>query len=131
VEIWDRNVDPQTAFFSAPPVFTTTVNSTSFRYGPEQPLLLSNKRYAWQVQAKAKRGAEDIGLFKNNGFSEVYWFDYTVPCTIPQNISHEVKGKYKANFYWDTDINIISYTLRMPKKMKMRTTIVASLRTLP
>ncbi len=101
VEIWDHMVDPETAFFSSPPVFVERVTNTRLLYGPDKPLLLDNKRYAWRVQAIARQGAEDIGFFTNNGFSEIFYFDNQVPCTAPLNISTEVKGIYKTNIYWD------------------------------
>lgn len=101
VEVWDYQVDPQTAFLSSPPVYTEKVTNTRLLYGPSKPLLLENKRYAWRVQAIAKQGAEDIGLFKNNGYSEISYFDFRMPCTSPLNISTEVKGIYKTNIYWD------------------------------
>lgn len=101
VEVWDYQVDPQTAYLSSPPIFTTTTTNTRFLYGVDSPLLLENKRYAWRVQAKAKKGAEEIGLFKNQGYSEIFHFDFQMPCTAPQNISTEVKGIYKTNIYWD------------------------------
>ncbi|WP_103072139.1 fibronectin type III domain-containing protein [Aquimarina sediminis] len=112
VEIWDDTVDPQTAFLSVPPIFETTTRSTSFVYGPSQPLLLPEKRYAWRVQAKALQGAEEIGLFKNEGKSEVFWFSRTSPCDIPINVYAESKGISKINVFWDEDISIFQeYTI--------------------
>ncbi|GAA3509189.1 hypothetical protein GCM10022393_21780 [Aquimarina addita] len=107
VEIWDQTINPQAAFLASPPIFQTTTTNTSYLYSPADPLLLSNKRYAWRVQAKALNGAEEIGLFKNNGFSEIYWFNYTAPCDMPTNVYHEVKGAQQTNIFWDdftTDI---------------------------
>ncbi len=113
VEVWNNQVDPQTAFLSSPPIFTVSTNRTSFRYGPDQPLLLSNKRYAWRVQAKAQKGGEPIALFENAGYSEIFWFDYITPCEAPKNISAEVKGIYKANIYWDENLDEITpYIIR-------------------
>ncbi|MBP2834032.1 fibronectin type III domain-containing protein [Aquimarina sp. U1-2] len=103
VEIWDDGVDPQTAFLSSPPIFQTTTRANSFVYGPTQPQLLTDKRYAWQVQAKAIQGAEEIGLFKNEGKSEIFWFSKVEPCETPLNVSAEPKGISKMNVYWDED----------------------------
>jgi len=103
VEIWDDFVDPQTAFLSAPPFFETTTRATSFLYGPGQPLLLPDKRYAWRVRAKALQGAEEIGLFRNEGKSEIFWFSRTSPCTTPPNIYATPKGISKINVFWDED----------------------------
>lgn len=101
VEIWDQTINPQAAFLASPPFFQTTTTNTSYLYGPSDPLFLPNKRYAWRVQAKALNGAEEIGLFKNNGFSEVYWFNYVTPCDTPNNARHEVKGAQQVNILWD------------------------------
>ncbi|WP_108869405.1 fibronectin type III domain-containing protein [Aquimarina aquimarini] len=103
VEIWDDRVDPQTAFLSVPPIFETTTRSTSFVYGPTQPLLLPEKRYAWRVQAKALQGSEEIGLFRNEGKSEVFWFSRTSPCDTPTNVYAAPKGISKINVFWDED----------------------------
>ena len=103
VEIWDDTVDPQTAFLSVPPVFTTTTRATSFIYGPNQPLLLPEKRYAWRVQVRALQGVEEIGLFRNNGNSEVFWFSRISPCNLPLNVYAEPKGISKINVFWDED----------------------------
>jgi len=55
VEIWDNGIDPQAAFLSSPPIFQTTTTATTYIYGPADPMLLSDKNYAWQVRAKAKK----------------------------------------------------------------------------
>ncbi|WP_108869787.1 fibronectin type III domain-containing protein [Aquimarina aquimarini] len=112
VEIWDDFVDPQTAFLSLPPVFQTTTRATSFVYGPTQPLLLPEKRYAWRVKAKALQGAEEIGLFRNEGNSEIFWFSRTSPCSTPFNVYAEPKGISKINVFWDQDPSVYQeYTI--------------------
>ncbi|UZO82093.1 fibronectin type III domain-containing protein [Aquimarina sp. ERC-38] len=119
VEIWDSKVDPQTAFLSSPPVFQTTIRSTTFLYGPSAPLLLPNKRYAWRIQAKAKQGAEEIGLFKNDGYSEIYYFNHTAPCDLPITVTEEIKGAHQVNINWEDYTNDIpTYTIRYRKKGK-------------
>ena len=117
VEIWDNQVDPQQAFLSSPPVFQTTTSATTYVYGPTEPLLLSGKNYAWRVQAKAKQGLEEIGLFKNQGFSEIYSFSYAGSCDLPLGINHEVKGSTNANIFWDDfSTEIPEYTVRYRQK---------------
>lgn len=109
VEIWDNYVDPQTAFLSSPPVFQTTTTATTYVYGPADPLFLPNKKYAWRVQAKAKQGTEEIGLFKNRGYSEIYSFSYATPCDLPISVTHETKGAHQVNISWD------DFTTEIPK----------------
>ncbi len=103
VEIWDDTIDPQTAFLSSPPIFETTTRANAYVYGPADPQLLPDKRYAWQIRAKALQGAEEIGLFKNEGKSEVFWFSRTEPCDPPENVYAEAKGISKINVFWDED----------------------------
>ncbi|TKD65801.1 fibronectin type III domain-containing protein [Flavobacterium sp. ASW18X] len=117
VEVWDNQVDPQQAFLSSPPVFSITTNSTNYVYGPADPLLLSGKRYAWRVTAKALQGTEEIGLFKNQGHSEIYSFSYAGECGLPEGVTYEVKGKSNVNLYWtDFSTDVPEYTIRYRKK---------------
>lgn len=117
VEIWDTQVDPQQAFLSSPPVFQTTTSATTYVYGPADPLLLSGKNYAWRIQAKAKQGIEEIGLFKNQGYSEIFSFSYAGACNLPLVINHEVKGSTNANIFWDDfSTEIPEFTIRYRQK---------------
>jgi len=117
VEIWDTQIDPQAAFLSSPPIYQTTTNTTTYVYGPSDPLLLSGKNYAWRIQAKAKQGTEEIGLFKNEGYSEIYSFSYATACDLPEGISHEVKGSTITNIFWEDFSNDVpEYTIRYRKK---------------
>ncbi|MCK0147422.1 fibronectin type III domain-containing protein [Arenibacter sp. F26102] len=117
VEIWDTQIDPQAAFLSSPPVFQTTTTATTYVYGPSDPLLLSGKNYAWRIQAKAKQGAEEIGLFKNQGYSEIFSFSYAGSCDLPIGIGHEVKGSTNANIFWDDfSTDVPEYTIRYRQK---------------
>ncbi len=108
VEIWDNTTTPQTAFLSQTPIYQETTRATSILYGPDKPQLLPDKRYAWRVQAKALQGLEEIGLFKNEGYSEVFWFSRTSPCQVPQDIFAEAKGLTKINVYWNEDPTVYS-----------------------
>ncbi len=112
VEIWDDRVDPQTSFLSVPPIFETTTSATSFLYGPSQPLLLPSKRYAWRVQAQALVGAEEVGLFKNEGKSEIFWFSRSEPCKTLLEVTAEPKGISKINVFWEEDPSVFTeYTI--------------------
>lgn len=108
VEVWDNAVDPQTAFLSQAPIYEETVRTTSIIYGPDKPLLLPGKKYAWRVRARALQGLEEVGLFKNEGYSEVFWFSRTTSCQIPEGVTAETKGTSKINIFWDQDPTIHS-----------------------
>ncbi|MEX0274623.1 MAG: fibronectin type III domain-containing protein, partial [Flavobacteriaceae bacterium] len=117
VEIWDNHVDPQAAFLSSQPIFQTTTLATTYLYGPADPLLLPDKNYAWRVQAVAKQGTEEIGLFKNQGYSEIFYFGNTGNCDIPTGVSHEVKGSTNANILWnDFSLDTPEYVVRYRQK---------------
>jgi polyhydroxyalkanoate synthesis regulator phasin len=117
VEIWDTQIDPQAAFLSSPPIFQTTTSATTYVFGPSDPLLLSGKNYAWRIQAKAKQGTEEIGLFKNQGYSEIFSFSHASACDLPLGINHEVKGSTIANIIWDDfSTDVPEYTVRYRKK---------------
>ncbi|WP_227021022.1 fibronectin type III domain-containing protein [Arenibacter algicola] len=117
VEIWDTQIDSQAAFLSSPPIFQTITTSTTYVFGPADPLLLSGKNYAWRIQARAKQGAEEIGLFKNQGYSEIFSFSYAASCDLPIGINHEVKGSTNANIYWDDfTTDVPEYTIRYRQK---------------
>ncbi|WP_431167040.1 fibronectin type III domain-containing protein [Tenacibaculum halocynthiae] len=108
VEVWDNHIDPRTAFLSQAPIYETTTRTTTLVYGPDKPLLLPGKRYAWRVRAKALQGLEEIGLFKNQGYSEVFWFSRTAPCQVPEDVNAEAKGTSKINVFWNQDPTIHS-----------------------
>lgn len=117
IEIWDTQVNPQAAFFSSPPIFQVTTTATTYVYGPSDPLLLPGKNYAWQIRVRAKQGMDEVGLFKNQGRSEIFSFSYAGPCNLPININHEVKGSTNVNLIWDDfSTDIPEYTVRYRKK---------------
>ncbi len=87
VEMLDPEQDPNDAMLSAtePAFFEAIVSGAlSLYYGPNQPILESGRKYAWQVIAEDK---ETNTKFKNDGKSEVCWFVWKpmdlIPNTIP------------------------------------------------
>ncbi|GMN04632.1 hypothetical protein MTsPCn5_00200 [Croceitalea sp. MTPC5] len=117
VEIWDNQVDHQAAFLSSPPFFTMVTTATTYVYGPSDPLLLPDKNYAWRVQVRAVQGAEEIGVFNNQGFSEIYVFGSTTRCELPSTVTDEVKGATNANILWtDFSQDPAEYSIRYRQK---------------
>lgn len=80
VEIYDKRVAPEAAFEYSRVLYTETTKSTTFVHTAAQPMLQPGLRYAWRVRAVAKEGVNEISVFKNGGYSQVYWFDYTKDC---------------------------------------------------
>ena len=116
VEIWDEYIDPQTAFFATPPFYQTVTTQTSLIYGPAFPQLITGRRYAWQVRAFAQQGAEEIGVFTNNGESEVFWFSYQSQCNAPQFPTTEEVGYRHAKINWQGDLDHLDYSLQYREK---------------
>lgn len=116
VEIWDKYTPIQNAFAYSPPLYTTTTRTTSLQYGINEPQLIPGKKYAWRVKAKAMLGAEEIGVFKNNGYSEVFSFDYEVFCTAPLAINTEGISENQAKITWTGSIDNFDYQVKYREK---------------
>lgn len=56
-------------------------------------------RYAWRVQAIAKEGIEDTNVFKNEGYSQIFWFDYKGNCPVVTTSGVITKGM-EASVSW-------------------------------
>ncbi|MCV2486985.1 fibronectin type III domain-containing protein [Flavobacterium sp. SH_e] len=116
VEIWDKYTPVQNAFLYSPPLFTTTTRSTTLQYGVSEPQLLPGKKYAWRIKAKALQGAEEIGVFKNNGYSEIFSFDYETYCTAPLAINVDGISENQAKVSWSGSIDNFDYQVNYREK---------------
>lgn len=104
-ELWDATGDAYQQFMSAIPKYQTTVaNTTTLIYSLTQPTLISGYTYAWRVRAKAKAGFEDIGLYRNDGYSNLFTFRYGDPCPAPQSLALETKTSDAIAATWDTPV---------------------------
>ncbi|WP_164126143.1 fibronectin type III domain-containing protein [Sphingobacterium luzhongxinii] len=109
VEIWDSGIPPDAAFHSSMPLYQTTSRSTTLLYGPGEPALLPGKQYAWRVRAIGRAGVEEIPLFKNNGFSEIYTFLHQAPCMAPMSVRITPLPHGRAEVQWAADPQIKAY----------------------
>ncbi|AUC76143.1 fibronectin type III domain-containing protein [Olleya sp. Bg11-27] len=116
VEIWDDYVAPQAAFLSTPPIFQTTVSETTLIYGPTFPQLITGRKYAWNVRAFALDGAEEIGVFTNQGHSEIFWFTYQIPCDTPLFPEVEDLSDNHVKLTWQGNSEHIDYTIKYREK---------------
>lgn len=91
----------QNIFLSQPAYYQTTVSTTSFLYGPTLPPLIAGRLYGFRVRAKAKDGFEEVGLFRNNGYSEIFIFRYGESNRAPRLISARWDYDGKALLNWD------------------------------
>jgi hypothetical protein len=102
VEIWPASRNPYDAFLSQQPLYETTTTSTQIVYGPAEPALIPGRKYAWQVQAKDTEGRD---LFKNDGKSEVYTFQFGDEIGIPQNFRKDGGNASVINLRWEPASN--------------------------
>ena len=116
VEIWDKYTPIQNAFAYSPPLYTTTTRNTTLQYGINEPQLLPGKKYAWRIKAKAIFGAEEIGVFKNNGYSEIFSFDYETYCTSPLAITTTGISENQAKISWSGNIDNYDYQVNYREK---------------
>ena len=116
VEIWDNYTPVQNAFAYSPPLYTTTTRNTTLQYGITQPQLIPGKKYAWRIKPKAILGAEEIGVFKNNGYSEIFSFTYEVFCTAPLSIATSGVSQDQAKVTWSGSIDNYDYQVNYREK---------------
>jgi hypothetical protein len=99
VEIWPANRNPYDAFLSQVPLYEATTDQTQIVYGPAEPAMIPGRSYAWQVQAK---DAESRDVFKNDGRSEVYVFQFGDALSAPENIAQDGGNAATVNLSWDS-----------------------------
>ncbi|MFH6989227.1 AHH domain-containing protein [Flavobacterium collinsii] len=116
VEIWDNYTPVQNAFAYSPPLYTTTTKMTTLQYGMSEPQLIPGKKYAWRIKAKAILGAEEIGVFKNNGYTEIFAFTYEVFCTSPLAVKTESISQDQAKISWSGNIDNFDYRVNYREK---------------
>jgi hypothetical protein len=107
-EVMANDFSPESAFTSHQALYTDSTAATMYNYGPAKPLLIAGRRYAWRVQAKAKQGLDNLAMFRNNGHSEVFWFDYKNNCTPPTTINAQVQGS-RVTITWQPLPIYLSY----------------------
>ncbi len=122
-ELWDSGQSPISGFLSSPALWTEETYAPTLYYGLDKTQLIPGKRYAWQVQAKSGNpvlGAnpiEDNGVYKNNGLSEIYYFDYVENCTVPTLLMAKNVGRGRVEISWSLAGNASGlYSVQYRKK---------------
>ncbi|NDV79477.1 hypothetical protein [Dysgonomonas sp. 511] len=82
-ELPDYGAAPQSSFMYAPIIHQERLLYTYLVYDMMMPPLDPNKLYGWRVRAIAKDGVDEINLFENSGYSEIYWFRTQTLCGAP------------------------------------------------
>ncbi|RKF03596.1 hypothetical protein C8N26_1986 [Tenacibaculum lutimaris] len=99
-ELWDTQINPQAAFLASPNYYSETTYTTTLLYNIGKPTLLPNRRYGWRVKAKSTTGVSENSIFKNEGYSEIYYFTYTNACYPPTFVLSEVVAKDRVKLTW-------------------------------
>lgn len=112
VEIWPDGRNPYDAILSEPALYEETTSFTQLVYGPSEPALIPGRQYAWQVQARDVNGRD---LFKNDGKSEVFVFQFGDALGIPDNVYLQSATSSALTVRWnapDGATSNVSYRLR-------------------
>ncbi len=101
-EIWDTQIDPQAGFLASPNYYSQTTFSTTLLYGIGKPQLFSGRTYAWRVRAISSTGLSENSVFRNNGYSEIYYFTYANECFPPTMTLAEPLNTGRVKISWQT-----------------------------
>jgi hypothetical protein len=111
------NGNVQNLFLSQPAFYKTVTKSTSVNYNTTLPPLIPGRTYAYRVQAIAKQGLNAIGLFRNNGFSEIQYFTYGIQTEAPEiKLTKWTDELNQASISWLGKTNQIEYDLAYREK---------------
>ena len=108
----------QNLFLAQPAYYKTRTRATTLVYDPTMPPLVPGRTYAYRVEAIAKRGREDVGVFRNNGFSEIQYFNYGTPLLPPSNLRltwNETTGT-RADLNWKGETNHQSFVVQVRER---------------
>ncbi|WP_152538477.1 hypothetical protein [Aquimarina macrocephali] len=114
-ELWDNQMDPQAAFLASRPLYQTNTFATTLLYGPAETSLLPDKTYGWRVRAMISDGISETSVFKNDGYSEIYYFTYTGKCAEPEYILAEAKNTTSEKILWQ-GVDHLRYNVQYRKK---------------
>ena len=105
-EIWDKQRDPVSSFLAARVLWKEESFAPSLYYGVDKTQLIPGKRYAWQVQAVSgtpqynHSPIQEGGIYKNNGLSEIFFFDYVENCPVPAFLMAKNGARGRAEIQW-------------------------------
>ena len=112
VEVWPSTRNPNDAILTSPLIFETTTTSTTVVYGPAETPLEPGRRYAFRVRARSIAGVDQLDLFKNNGYSEVFTFVYGDACDLPTGISTSAISSTRFSLGWEGLFNHTAFRVR-------------------
>ncbi len=122
-EILDNVVNPKMAIDNhhVEQIFESDyTTNTQFQYNISNPPLERGKKYAYRIRVEDEQG---LGLFKNDGYSEPYWFYYGYPegghiDIIQPEENHSFGKRELGLFKWQGADNLVQgeemyYTLKI------------------
>ena len=121
IELWPENRNPYDAFLTQLPLLETTTSENHFLYGIQEPALIPGRKYAWQVAAHDTEGRD---LFKNNGRSEVFVFQYGAALPVPGNLRMRWAKPTTLAIQWDPIVQKVGETrYRLQYRPRRRTEV--------
>ncbi|MBP4143085.1 DNA/RNA non-specific endonuclease [Flavobacterium sp. P4023] len=99
-KLFDATLDPQIGFQMAPILHQETLFGTALLYNLSKPVLVPGMRYAWRVKAISTTGLSENAMFKNEGYSEIYSFNYTAACLAPSFVLSESQSTKSVKITW-------------------------------
>ena len=86
------------AMLSQVPLLESVLTQSQLVYGLSEPALIPGRFYAWQVEAGDTEGRD---LFKNNGKSEVFVFQYGDALGTPLNLQSQGSTTSAISIRWE------------------------------
>ena len=117
-ELPDNGAAPQSAFAYGNEIYRIRTRNTTLNYTHLEPILFPNRRYAWQVQAIARGGVDEVGMFENGGFSEINWFYLNDNCQAPTGLK-ALPRFAKVELSWNKVIGTTGYVVECRPKTKL------------
>lgn len=102
----------QNLFLAQPPYYKTTTTNTTLLFGPGMPPLIPGRTYGFRVRARARMGFDDVGIFRNDGYSEIFTFTYGEKNRAPSITTARWDVDGKAVVVWSGNDQQIRYDLQ-------------------
>ncbi|XOV91126.1 MAG: hypothetical protein ACFHWX_13045 [Bacteroidota bacterium] len=100
IELYPGQTNPEVAIRSSNSVYTTTTSLTSLNYGILEPTLIPGKTYAFRIRAYDTSNRD---LFKNQGYSETFVFQYGEACNAPEKVTSKTLDPQRARISWEAN----------------------------
>lgn len=114
-ELPDNGAAPQSAFMYAPVIHQQRSLYTYLIYDVMMPPLDPDKRYGWRVRAIAKDGVDELNMFENNGYSEIFWFRTQGNCLPPTALSVNLQNR-RLDLKWLPEIGNNEFVIQYRPK---------------